>query len=83
MTKVDRLELSSITYRYSPGVRVDIGTHVNKCNSSSEPLFKVEITVRSIKKAYFEGRKEKRAAQDDDDVTELSTKKTWKTSTSW
>ena len=34
-----------------------------------------EITIHSIKKAYLEGMKEKRAAQDDGDVTVLLPKK--------
>ena len=64
MTIADRLELSSITYRYTQGVRADIGKYACQHGvTAAVSHFSRKLghcvsktTVHSMKKAYFEGR---------------------------
>ncbi len=70
-------------YRYSPSVRANIGRYACFHGIAAAARYfshklghrVSETTVHSIKKAYLEGKKEKRAAEDDDDVTVLPPKK--------
>ncbi len=70
-------------YRYSPGTRADIGRYACQHGVaaaarifSRKLSYRVSVTtVHSIKKVYLEGIKEKRALEDDGDVTVLPPKK--------
>ena len=73
----------TLFYRYSPSVRADIGRYACFHGLAAAARYfsrklghrVSETTVHLIKKAYLEGKKEKRAAEDDGDVTVLPPKK--------
>lgn len=73
----------NLLFRYSPSIRADIGKYACQHGITAAAVYfskKLEnkvctSMVQSIKKAYFEGVREKRLALDEADVTSLPSKK--------